>query len=89
MEKNVSELEKQRLQEFLAGFRTINMKLKEVFKMLTVQGQAELELVDSMDPFSDVRYSLGIQQALFPPEAKPVWFHWCSVDASPPTSNLN
>lgn len=58
MEGNVSGLEKRRLQEFLTGFRIINMKLKEVFKMLTVQGQAELELVDTMDPFSDVRCCL-------------------------------
>lgn len=57
MEAESARLAKQRLDEFMIGFSTINKKLKEVFRMLTIQGQAELELVDSMDPFSDVRHS--------------------------------
>ncbi|NWS14915.1 SMC4 protein, partial [Pachyramphus minor] len=47
------ELRKQRLNEFMAGFNTITNKLKENYQMLTLGGDAELELVDSLDPFSE------------------------------------
>ncbi|NWH99088.1 SMC4 protein, partial [Tichodroma muraria] len=47
------ELRKQRLNEFMAGFNVITNKLKENYQMLTLGGDAELELVDSLDPFSE------------------------------------
>ncbi|NXU92849.1 SMC4 protein, partial [Xiphorhynchus elegans] len=47
------ELRKQRLNEFMAGFNVITTKLKENYQMLTLGGDAELELVDSLDPFSE------------------------------------
>lgn len=47
------ELRKQRLNEFMAGFNIITNKLKENYQMLTLGGDAELELVDSLDPFSE------------------------------------
>ena len=47
------DLRKQRLDEFMAGFSTITNKLKEMYQMITLGGDAELELVDSLDPFSE------------------------------------
>jgi hypothetical protein len=43
----------QRLDEFMAGFGVITMRLKEMYQMITLGGDAELELVDSLDPFSE------------------------------------
>jgi len=56
-------LRKKRLDEFMAGFSTITMKLKEMYQMLTLGGDAELELVDSLDPFSE-----GIIFSVRPPK---------------------
>ncbi len=47
-------LRKRRLDEFMAGFNCISLKLKEMYQMITLGGDAELELVDSLDPFSEV-----------------------------------
>jgi len=46
-------LRKRRLDEFMAGFNTISLRLKEMYQMITLGGDAELELVDSLDPFSE------------------------------------
>ncbi|KAL1468517.1 hypothetical protein MTO96_025351 [Rhipicephalus appendiculatus] len=46
-------LRKQRLNEFMRGFGIISSKLKETYQMLTLGGDAELELVDSLDPFTE------------------------------------
>ncbi|KAI0253228.1 RecF/RecN/SMC N terminal domain-containing protein [Lactifluus subvellereus] len=56
-------LRKQRLDEFMVGFSTISLKLKEMYQMITLGGNAELELVDSMDPFSE-----GIIFSVMPPK---------------------
>ncbi|KAF9803810.1 hypothetical protein SFRURICE_013087 [Spodoptera frugiperda] len=48
------ELRKKRMTDFLAGFNTITGKLKEMYQMITLGGDAELELVDSLDPFTEV-----------------------------------
>ncbi|OAX33539.1 hypothetical protein K503DRAFT_869495 [Rhizopogon vinicolor AM-OR11-026] len=56
-------LRKQRLDEFMAGFSAISLKLKEMYQMITLGGNAELELVDSMDPFSE-----GIIFSVMPPK---------------------
>ncbi|XP_004933572.1 structural maintenance of chromosomes protein 4 [Bombyx mori] len=47
------QLRKKRSTDFLSGFNTITMKLKEMYQMITLGGDAELELVDSLDPFSE------------------------------------
>ncbi|XP_055266631.1 structural maintenance of chromosomes protein 4 isoform X3 [Moschus berezovskii] len=57
------DLRKQRLNEFMAGFYIITNKLKENYQMLTLGGDAELDLVDSMDPFSE-----GITFSVRPPK---------------------
>ena len=46
------ELRKRRLDEFMSAFNTISLKLKEMYQMITMGGDAELEMVDSLDPFS-------------------------------------
>lgn len=35
----------------MAGFAVVTLKLKEMYQMITLGGDAELELVDSLDPF--------------------------------------
>jgi structural maintenance of chromosome 4 len=56
-------LRKCRLDEFMAGFSIITMKLKEMYQMLTLGGDAELELVDALDPFAE-----GIIFSVRPPK---------------------
>ncbi|CAG5133855.1 unnamed protein product [Candidula unifasciata] len=56
-------LRKQRLEEFMSGFQVITNKLKEMYQMITLGGDAELELVDSLDPFSE-----GIVFSVRPPK---------------------
>ncbi|XP_026735290.1 structural maintenance of chromosomes protein 4 [Trichoplusia ni] len=46
-------LKKKRTSDFLCGFNTITAKLKEMYQMITLGGDAELELVDSLDPFTE------------------------------------
>ncbi|KAI8743640.1 structural maintenance of chromosomes protein 4 [Biomphalaria glabrata] len=60
--RNHDNLRKQRLEEFMAGFQVITYKLKEMYQMITLGGDAELELVDSLDPFSE-----GIVFSVRPP----------------------
>jgi len=45
------------------GFGQITLKLKEMYQMITLGGDAELELVDSLDPFSE-----GIVFSVRPPK---------------------
>lgn len=57
------DLRKQRLEEFMRGFGIISSKLKEMYQTITLGGNAELELVDSLDPFSE-----GILFSVMPPK---------------------
>ncbi|EUB57814.1 Structural maintenance of chromosomes protein 4 [Echinococcus granulosus] len=52
-----------RLSEFMSGFNIITTRLKEMYQMLTQGGDAELELIDSLDPFSE-----GIVFSVRPPK---------------------
>nr|XP_043607688.1 structural maintenance of chromosomes protein 4 [Erigeron canadensis] len=61
--KQYDEWRKRRLDEFMAGFNTISLKLKEMYQMITLGGDAELELVDSLDPFSE-----GVVFSVRPPK---------------------
>ncbi len=47
----------------MAGFGTISLRLKEMYQMITLGGDAELELLDSLDPFSE-----GISFSVRPPK---------------------
>jgi len=55
-------LKKRRLDEFMSGFTQISSTLREMYHMITMGGNAELELVDSLDPFSE-----GILFSVMPP----------------------
>lgn len=52
-----------RREEFDIGFNIIRKKLKEMYQMITLGGDAALEVVDSFDPFSE-----GIQFNVRPPK---------------------
>jgi structural maintenance of chromosome 4 len=61
--KDYEDLRRKRLEEFMSGFGIITLKLKEMYQMITLGGDAELELVDSLDPFSE-----GIVFSVRPPK---------------------
>lgn len=56
-------LRQSRLEQFMEAFSVISMKLKEMYQMITLGGDAELELVDTLDPFSE-----GINFSVRPPK---------------------
>ena len=60
---NLDQLRKTRHEEFMAGFKAITYKLKEMYQMLTMGGDAELELCDTFDPFTE-----GLQLSVRPPK---------------------
>ncbi|XP_011309307.1 structural maintenance of chromosomes protein 4 [Fopius arisanus] len=62
MRSAYDEARKRRAEEFHAGFNVITTKLKEMYQMITLGGAAELELVDSLDPFTE-----GITFSVRPP----------------------
>ncbi|CAG8508683.1 13626_t:CDS:10, partial [Acaulospora morrowiae] len=61
--KEYDDLRKLRLEEFMHGFTLISQKLKEMYQMITLGGNAELECCDSLDPFSE-----GIIFSVMPPK---------------------
>jgi structural maintenance of chromosome 4 len=61
--QTLDDLQSLRLSEFMSGFSAISLKLKEMYQMITMGGNAELELVDSLDPFSE-----GIIFSVMPPK---------------------
>ena len=61
--KSYEECRRKRLEEFMTGFGIITLKLKEMYQMITLGGDAELELVDSLDPFAE-----GIVFSVRPPK---------------------
>ena len=61
--KRCDELRRLRLEGFMTGFSMISSRLKEMYQMITMGGNAELELVDSLDPFSE-----GILFSVMPPK---------------------
>jgi len=61
--KRCDDLRKLRLEGFMEGFSMISLRLKEMYQMITMGGNAELELVDSLDPFSE-----GILFSVMPPK---------------------
>lgn len=61
--RRCEELRRLRLEGFMEGFSSISLRLKEMYQMITMGGNAELELVDSLDPFSE-----GILFSVMPPK---------------------
>jgi len=58
IKKIYDDLRKKRLDEFMSGFTEITMKLKEMYQMITLGGDAELELIDNFDPFQGILFSV-------------------------------
>ncbi|PRT53420.1 Structural maintenance of chromosomes protein 4 [Wickerhamiella sorbophila] len=63
LEACTKSLKQRRFEEFMDGFQTISDKLKEMYQMITMGGNAELELVDHLDPFAE-----GILFSVMPPK---------------------
>lgn len=61
--KKLDEFKQLRLVGFMEGFAIITAKLKEMYHLITNGGNAELELVDSWDPFAE-----GINFSVMPPK---------------------
>ncbi|RCK64786.1 Structural maintenance of chromosomes protein 4 [Candida viswanathii] len=57
------ELKRRRLDEFMEGFKQISAELKRIYSLITMGGNAELELVDSFDPFAE-----GVGFSVMPPK---------------------
>ncbi|CAI2385581.1 unnamed protein product [Moneuplotes crassus] len=53
MRANHEMLRKRRYDEFMKGFDIISKELKSMYQCITMGGDAELELVDHLDPFSE------------------------------------
>ena len=49
----LDECKKKRLDEFRIGFVAIARKLKELYRTITLGGDADLEFIDSLDPFQE------------------------------------
>ncbi|KAH8367962.1 hypothetical protein KR084_004976 [Drosophila pseudotakahashii] len=67
-----------RKKEFMDGFDIIAHKLQETYQMLALGGDAELELVDSMDPFAE-----GVNFMVRPPNK--CWSHISSLSGGEKT----
>lgn len=76
-QRSYDDLRRKRLTEFMQGFTQISMKLKEIYQMITLGGDAELELVDSLDPFSGIVFSVR------PP--KKTWKNICNLSGGEKT----
>ncbi|KAF9763737.1 Structural maintenance of chromosomes protein 4 [Nosema granulosis] len=63
LRSHLESLKNQRYDIFMAGFTQVSTYLKEIYKALTYGGNAQLELVDYLDPFSE-----GIVLAVMPPK---------------------
>src|SRR5271154_2725516 len=79
--KLCDDLRKRRLEEFMHGFNIISLRLKEMYQMITMGGNAELELVDSLDPFSE-----GILFSVMPP--KKSWKNISNLSGGEKVSSL-
>ncbi|KAL9925070.1 structural maintenance of chromosomes protein 4-like [Glossina fuscipes fuscipes] len=82
MRKSYENLRKKRHNGFMEGFKIISDKLKEIYRMLTKCGDAELELVDSMDPFVE-GVSFNVR-----PERKAWTNIWCLSGGEKALSSL-
>ena len=52
------QLKKKRFDDFMEGFSEIKLKLKQMYQMITMGGDADLELVDTCDPFEGIVFSV-------------------------------
>lgn len=59
--EHLRETKDRRFKEFKTGYLIIARKLKELYRSITLGGDADLEFIDSLDPFSE-----GINYAVRP-----------------------
>ncbi|KAI5160445.1 structural maintenance of chromosome 4 [Nematocida ausubeli] len=59
---DLADLKEERSSKFLQSIRKINQELKKIYSMLTFGGDAEIEPVDYLDPFSE-----GVVMSVMPP----------------------
>ena len=58
-----------RQRKFFDGFEKIKISLKKIYRLLTSGGDADLEFIDTLDPFED-----GIRLTARPPRK-----HWMAI----------
>lgn len=63
MKSELELMRNQRLSLFLDGYNAINKNIKEIFSLITFGGNAELDLLDYLNPFSE-----GIVLNIMPPK---------------------
>lgn len=63
MRSELESLKSQRQSKFVEGFNVINRNIKEIFDLITLGGNAELDLIDYLNPFAD-----GIVLSIMPPK---------------------
>ena len=63
MKSSLEELKNERLSMFLDGYNSINRNIKEIFSLITFGGNAELDLLDYLNPFAE-----GIVLNIMPPK---------------------
>lgn len=51
--EHLNDVKHRRKREFTIGFLMISRKLKELYRTITLGGDADLEFIDSLDPFSE------------------------------------
>uniref|UniRef100_A0A5S6QIL6 Structural maintenance of chromosomes protein n=1 Tax=Trichuris muris TaxID=70415 RepID=A0A5S6QIL6_TRIMR len=73
-----NEVSRLRHEEFILGFETIAIKLKEIYRLLTMGGDADLEFVDVANPFTE-----GIYFSVRPP--KKSWKRICNLSGGEKT----
>lgn len=63
MQADLESLKASRVSKFIDGFTVINKHIKEIFNLITFGGNAELDLLDYLNPFND-----GIVLSIMPPK---------------------
>ncbi|KAM0679850.1 Structural maintenance of chromosomes protein 4 [Glugoides intestinalis] len=63
MKVDLETLKSNRISIFIDGFTVINKHIKEIFNLITFGGNAELDLLDYLNPFND-----GIVLSIMPPK---------------------
>ncbi|KAK4886823.1 hypothetical protein RN001_003094 [Aquatica leii] len=63
VKETLDNVRQRRKDEFITGYNIIRMKLKEMYQMITLGGDADFEMVDTFDPFTE-----GIQFNVRPPK---------------------
>jgi structural maintenance of chromosome 4 len=78
LRSDLNKLKESRRIEFMTGFSFISKKLKEVYQAITNGGDADLELIDSLDPFSE-----GVMFSVRPPHKS--WKHMSKLSGGEKT----